>query len=63
VAQQNAASASQQAVGISQIGQAIRNIDLVTKQTLASTKQAEQAARELNVLGGKLAALIAGPTA
>jgi len=62
-AQQIAASASQQAVGMSQISQAIRNIDSVTKQTLASTKQAEQAARDLNVLGGKLAALIAGPTA
>ncbi len=48
---------------MNQISQAIRNIDSVTKQTLASTKQAEQAARELNVLGGRLAALIAGPTA
>jgi methyl-accepting chemotaxis protein len=62
-AEQIAASASQQAVGMSQISQAIRNIDSVTKQTLASTKQAEQSARELNLLGGRLAALIAGPTA
>jgi methyl-accepting chemotaxis protein len=59
-AQQIAASANQQAVGMGQISQAIRNIDSVTKQTLASTRQAEQAARELNALGGKLAALIAG---
>ncbi|HEX4384074.1 MAG TPA: CHASE3 domain-containing protein [Myxococcales bacterium] len=60
-AQQIAASAGQQAVGMSQISQAIRNIDSVTKQTLASTRQAEQAARELNILGGALASLVAKP--
>jgi methyl-accepting chemotaxis protein len=59
-AQQIAASAGQQAVGMSQINQAIRNIDAVTKQTLASTRQAERAAQELNELGSRLTALVTG---
>ncbi len=59
-AQQIAASAGQQALGMTQISQAIRNIDLVTKQTLVSTRQAERAAQELSLLGGQLRALIIG---
>lgn len=57
-AQQIAASSGQQAVGMSQISQAIRNISEVTNQTLVSTKQAERAAQELNVLGGRLRGLV-----
>ena len=59
-AQQIAASAGQQAVGMTQIGQAIRNIDTVTKQTVASTRQAERAAQELNEMGARLTALVSG---
>jgi methyl-accepting chemotaxis protein len=62
-AQQIAASAGQQAVGMNQISQAIRSIDIVTKQTLASTRQAEQAARELTQLGARLKALVVGNSA
>lgn len=53
------ASAGQQAAGMSQIHQAIRNIDQVTRQNLTATRQAEQAAQDLNNLGNQLAAMIA----
>ena len=53
------ASAGQQAAGMSQIHQAIRNIDQVTRQNLVATRQAEQAAQDLNSLGNQLAAMIA----
>jgi PAS domain S-box-containing protein len=49
-----AASATQQAVGMAQIHQAMRNINQVTNQTLSSTKQAERAAQDLDALGTKL---------
>jgi methyl-accepting chemotaxis protein len=45
---------------MNQINQAIRQIDQVTKQTLASTRQAERAAHELTLLGSKLQALVSG---
>jgi methyl-accepting chemotaxis protein len=57
-ASQIVASAGQQAAGMGQIHQAMRNIDQVTKQNLTATRQAEQAARDLNVLGAQLAALV-----
>ncbi|MEK6260117.1 MAG: CHASE3 domain-containing protein [Planctomycetota bacterium] len=53
------ASAGQQAAGMSQIHQAIRNIDQVARQNLVATRQAEQAAQDLNSLGNQLAAMIA----
>lgn len=59
-ASQIAASASQQATGMAQIHQAMRNISQVTNQNLASTKQAEQAAQDLNALGTRLKELLAG---
>jgi methyl-accepting chemotaxis protein len=62
-AQQIAVSAGQQAAGMTQINQAIRNISEVTNQTLASTKQAERAAQDLNALGARLMALVASPDA
>ncbi len=55
---QIAASAGQQAAGMAQIHQAMRNISQVTTQNLASTKQAEQAAQDLNLLGGRLKELL-----
>ena len=48
------ASAGQQAAGMSQIRQAIENIQEATQQTLASTRQSEQAATDLHRLGDRL---------
>jgi methyl-accepting chemotaxis protein len=54
------ASAGQQATGMTQIHQAVRNIDQVAKQNLAATRQAEQAAQHLNAIGTRLSRFIAG---
>ncbi|HKU41472.1 MAG TPA: methyl-accepting chemotaxis protein [Polyangiales bacterium] len=53
-AAQIAASAGQQAAGTAQIHQAMKNINQVTNQNLSSTRQMEQAAKDLNILGGRL---------
>jgi PAS domain S-box-containing protein len=53
-----AASATQQAIGMAQIHQAMRNINQVTNQSLASTKQAERAAQDLDTLGTKLRSVL-----
>ncbi|MET0792847.1 MAG: methyl-accepting chemotaxis protein, partial [Polyangiaceae bacterium] len=53
-ASQISASASQQATGMAQIHQAMRNIAQVTNQNLGSTRQTEQAARDLSRLGERL---------
>lgn len=53
----------QQAVGMSQIQQAMRNISQATSQNLASTQQAEQAARNLEVIGLRLRVLLRGAAA
>jgi PAS domain S-box-containing protein len=59
-ASQIAASASQQAAGMTQIHQATRNISQATQQNLASTRQAERAAQDLNTLGSALKQLLTG---
>jgi methyl-accepting chemotaxis protein len=51
------ASAGQQATGMAQIHQAMKNIDQVARQNLAAMRQAEQAAQNLNALGTRLAEL------
>ncbi len=56
---QISASAGQQAAGMAQIHQAMRNINQVTQQNLASTRQAERAAQDLNALGVRLKSLVA----
>ena len=56
-AAQIVASAGQQATGMSQIGQAMRNLDRVSRQNLVATRQVEQAARNLDALGHQLAGL------
>ncbi len=56
-ASQIVASAGQQATGMAQIGQAMRNLDRVSRQNLVATRQVEQAARNLDVLGHQLAGL------
>jgi methyl-accepting chemotaxis protein len=58
-AAQIVASASQQAIGMNQIHQAMKNIDQVTRQSSVAMQQAEQAAQNLNVLGNRLAELSA----
>jgi methyl-accepting chemotaxis protein len=60
VAAQIQASAGQQAAGMTQIRQAMGNIHEATQQNLASTKQAERAAQDLNALGTKLLELVGG---
>jgi methyl-accepting chemotaxis protein len=59
-AAQIVASAGQQAVGMTQIRQAMASIQEASQQNLASTKEAERAARDLNALGIKLLALVGG---
>jgi methyl-accepting chemotaxis protein len=59
-AAQISASAGQQAAGTSQIHQAMQNINQVTSQNLGSTRQMEQAARDLSILGGRLRERLAG---
>jgi PAS domain S-box-containing protein len=58
-AAQIVASAGQQATGMAQIDQAMKNIDQVARQTLAAIRQSEEAAQNLNALGTRLAGLIA----
>jgi methyl-accepting chemotaxis protein len=52
------ASAGQQALGMAQVRQAMGSIHEATQQNLASTKQAERAAQDLNELGSKLLSLV-----
>jgi len=58
-ASQIAASAGQQANGLTQIHQAIRDIRQVSTQNLAATHQAQRAATDLATLGTNLTALLA----
>jgi methyl-accepting chemotaxis protein len=57
-AMQVAASASQQSLGVTQIQQAMRDINQVTTQSLASTKQIERASHDLNTLSTRLRDLL-----
>jgi methyl-accepting chemotaxis protein len=56
---QMAAAAHQQSTGIEQIGQAVNAIRQATHQTIASTRQAERAAQDLNNLAQSLQDTIA----
>jgi methyl-accepting chemotaxis protein len=51
---QMAAAAHQQTAGVDQIGQAITSIQQAANQTMASTRQAERAARDLHTLAQSL---------
>lgn len=53
-ADQIAAAANQQTIGMSQIHQAMRNIDQVTTQSIAATRQVDTAVQDLNQAGMKL---------
>jgi methyl-accepting chemotaxis protein len=58
-AAQIAASAGQQATGLTQIHQAMRDISQVSTQNLVATQQAQKAAADLTVLGDTLRSLLA----
>ncbi len=58
-AQQILASAQQQLTGIDQVALAMQNIRQASAQNMASTRQVEQAARELDGLSKRLTALVA----
>ena len=51
-------SAAQQALGVNQIQQAMRNIHEVTQQNLASSRQSEMTAQDLKILGSRLQELL-----
>ena len=53
------ASAGQQATGMAQISQAMKNLDQVARQNLVATRQVEQAAQNLSALGATLSGLTA----
>lgn len=57
-AAQIAASANQQATGIGQIRQAMRDVNQSAQQALTSTRQTERAVQDLNAMGIKLKGLL-----
>ncbi|HYI02497.1 methyl-accepting chemotaxis protein [Hyalangium sp.] len=57
-AAQIAASANQQATGIGQIRQAMRDVNQSAQQALISTRQTERAVQDLNTMGLKLKGLL-----
>jgi methyl-accepting chemotaxis protein len=59
-AQQIVVSAQQQAAGMDQVALAIQNIQQASAQNMASTRQVERAAQDLNELARRLTALVAG---
>jgi methyl-accepting chemotaxis protein len=59
-AQQILASTRQQAVGMDQVALAMQNIQQASAQNMASTRQVERAAQDLNTLANRLTALVAG---
>jgi len=59
-AQQILASAQQQAAGIDQVAVAMQNIRQASTQNMASTRQVERAAQNLNELAQRLTTLITG---
>jgi methyl-accepting chemotaxis protein len=54
------ASAGQQQIGMSQIQQAIQSVSQAAHQNLASTREAERAAHDLDLLGVRLKSLLVG---
>ncbi len=58
-ATQISASASQQATGVIQLNEAIKNIDRVTQQNVEAIQQIEASAHSLNTLSNELAGLTA----
>jgi len=59
IAVQIDASASQQAIGLKQINEAMRSIDQVTRQNVDSNRQTERAMQDLSAMGDRLRRLVA----
>ncbi|HKS89025.1 MAG TPA: CHASE3 domain-containing protein [Stellaceae bacterium] len=59
-AQQILAASQQQTVGMDQVALATRNIEQSSTQTVAATRQVQNAAKDLNALAGRLAQLVGG---
>ncbi|MCI0407906.1 MAG: methyl-accepting chemotaxis protein [Acidobacteria bacterium] len=57
-AQQILVSAQQQVAGVDQVALAMQNIQQASTQNMASTRQVERAAQDLNELAGRLKALV-----
>jgi methyl-accepting chemotaxis protein len=57
-AQQILVSAQQQVAGVDQVAVAMQNIQQASTQNMASTRQVERAAQDLNELAGRLKALV-----
>ena len=57
-AQQILVSSQQQATGLDQVGLAMHNVQQASTQNMASTRQMERAAQDLNELAGRLKALV-----
>lgn len=57
-ADQIAAAANQQTIGMTQIHQAMKNIDQVTAQSIAATRQVDNAVQDLNQAGMRLKELM-----
>ncbi len=57
-AEQISASSNQQAVATAQISHAMKDVDKVMEQNLASARQAEQAARDLNEIAARMKELV-----
>src|SRR6185369_5109481 len=62
VAAQIVAAAGQQSTGMTQVHQAMKNVDQVAKQNVAAIRQIEQAAHDLNTLSMRLGDLLGGET-
>ncbi len=58
-AQQILVTAQQQVAGMDQVALAMQNIQQASSQNMASTRQVERAAQDLNELAGRLATLVA----
>ena len=58
-AQQIMVSTQQQVAGVDQVAVAMQNIQRASTQNMASTRQVERAAQDLNELAGRLKALVA----
>ena len=57
-AAQMVAAGQQQAAGVEQVALAMNNINQATLQSLASTRQAERAARDLHELAQRLSEMV-----
>jgi methyl-accepting chemotaxis protein len=58
MAAQISASANQQASGVLQLNQGIRNIDNVTRENLLAIQQIEQSVQNVDALSRELASLV-----